>query len=67
MLYHCCCFSGEGEREELGRGGVFFFDHVRDLCSDGRGLACEDQLGGWVCADGFELAGFWTEDGVLRK
>ncbi len=45
-----------------GRGDVFFFDHVCDLGSDGRGLACacasEDLLGGLGVLDGFKLAGF---------
>ena len=43
-----CCFSGEGERENLRGVDAFFFDHVCDPGCDGRDLACacEDQLGG---------------------
>jgi len=57
-----CGFFGEGERENLGRVDVFFFDHVSDLRGDGRGLpcarACEDELGGLGVFYGFKLAGF---------
>ena len=57
-----CGFFGEGESEDLGGVDVLFFDHVCDLCSDGRGLAsacaCEDQLGGLGVLYGFKLAGF---------
>lgn len=64
-----CCFSGEGKCENLGRGDVFFFDHVCDLCSDGRGLACaracQDQLGAPGMLDGFDLAEFQDREGRI--
>ena len=41
-----CSFFGEGERKYPGEVDAFFFDHVRDLCGDGRGLASGLRLRG---------------------
>ncbi|MFA4911796.1 MAG: hypothetical protein WC649_12260 [Desulfobacteria bacterium] len=57
-----CGFFGEGEREDVGGGDVFRFNHVCDFGGDGRGLACacpaRMSWGAGCVIDGEELAGF---------